>query len=80
MASFVLSDTDGNVNGVWKQTAGLLLGNPTVAHVSEIVQTSWHFPMYFTIAYSNITLLPHAVFFLGGCVLSMRMPSFVYII
>jgi len=32
-----LSDTAGNVNGVWTQTAGLLLGNPTVALVFEIV-------------------------------------------
>ena len=31
------SDTAGNVNGVWTQTAGLLLGNPTVALVFEIV-------------------------------------------
>jgi hypothetical protein len=65
-----LSDTAGNVNGVWTQTAGQLLGNPTVAHVSEIVQTSWHFPMYFTNGYSNITLLPPAVF--SGYMLSMR--------
>jgi hypothetical protein len=55
---------------VWTQTAGLPLGNPTVALVSEIVHTSWHFPMYFTIAYSGITVLPPAVF--AGCVLSMR--------
>jgi len=55
---------------MWTQTAGLLLGNPTVAHVSEIVQTSWHFPLSFTNAYSNIILLPPVVF--AGCMLSIR--------
>jgi hypothetical protein len=68
MASSVLSDTAGSVNGVWTQTAGRLLGNSTFAQVSEIVQTSWHFPMYFTNAYL-VFLSYLLLFFLGVCFL-----------
>jgi hypothetical protein len=58
------------MNVVWIQTTGQLLRNPTVAHVSEIVRTNWHFLTYFTNAYFNITFLPPVVF--ASCMLPIR--------